>query len=107
MLDCALRLERGDVMAVRVSLASSTIVIVELEKASGEMESCVVRRNKRINIASIARTPKGTNAACVILRATSGAIQSAASAVFSHGAKPRANPSAVKKAMAGASTIMS
>ena len=42
-----------------------------------------------------------------MLRATSGTSQSAASAVFSQGPKPRDKPSAAKKAMAGASTIMS
>ena len=45
------------------------------------MESCVVRRNKRINIASIARTPKGTSVTWATLRATSGASQSTANGV--------------------------
>jgi hypothetical protein len=38
---------------------------------------------------------------------TSGAIHNAASADFSYGAKPRRNPSTARKAMAGASAVMS
>ena len=58
-------------------------------------------------MAAIVSTPTGTRIAWAMLRATNGAIHNAASAVFSYGAKPWCSPWTARKAIAGASAVMS
>ena len=69
--------------------------------------SSAARFNTSINTSNIVGTPSGISVCSATVRAANGINHRNASAVFSHGTKPRAKPLAARNAIAGAKTTKS
>src|SRR6185295_6863380 len=102
-----MRLSKTGRIVAQSFRCSAPILRYRAAAGTGAAKLPLARRSTSASTTSIAMTPSGIRVACAKVRAISGTSQRNASADFSHGAKPRAMPSTVRNAIAGASTIRS